>query len=63
VSVSFSSYVMSTMNDTEVGFFSWGGKKGRMIYLYVKHLSGIKTEYDNELEMTTRSSIVCNSHL
>ena len=38
------------MNGTEVGFFSWGGGgERRMISLYVKHLSGIKTEYDNEL--------------
>lgn len=49
-SVSSSLYMMSRMNGTEVGF-SCEKIKDVCFLMNVKHLLGIKTEHDDELEM------------
>jgi hypothetical protein len=43
------------MNGTEVGFF-FQKNKNVCFLINVKHLSGIKTENDDKLEMTAGSS-------
>lgn len=51
-SVSLSLHMMSTMHGTEVGF-SCEKIKDAWFHLNFKHLLGIKTEHDDELEVTS----------